>query len=111
MIKSKLPVWLAISVALSALIASYSCYKRYQVETENRATSLAVEFETVEGLASAQGIPIDRALTDLKAQGVNALVLSEATIGELLAKGQATLQSTVWIVSSELTRPPVQMST
>jgi len=99
MTKPKLPVWLSISVALSALIAFYSVYKRFQVETENRATSLAVEFENVEGLASAQGIPIDKALVDLKAQGVNTLVLSEATVGELLARGQATLQSTAWQVT------------
>jgi len=96
MTKTKLPMWLIASVVLSALIASYSCYKRYQVESENKATSLAVEFENVESLASAQGISMDRALIDLKAQGVNALVLSEGTVGELLARGQATLQSTSW---------------
>ncbi len=85
---------------LSALIASYSVYKRYQVESENRATSLAVEFENLESLASAQGISIDKALIDLKAQGVNAVVMSEGTVGELLAKGQATLQSTAWPVTT-----------
>jgi hypothetical protein len=100
MTKSKLPWWLAVSVALTTLLASYSVYKRYQVESENKATSLSVEFENVEALASAQGIPIDKALTDLKAQGVNALVLSEATVGELIAKGQATLQSSAWQVNS-----------
>jgi len=99
MTKRKLPLWLIVSVALTTLIASYSVYKRYQVESENRATSLAVEYENVEGLAAAQGISIDKALVDLKAQGVNALVLSEATVGELLARGQATLQSTAWPVN------------
>lgn len=100
MTKTKLPLWLGASVALAALLSFYSVYKRYQVETENRATSLSVEFENAESLASAQGISIDKALADLKAQGVNALVLSEATVGELIAKGQATLQSTAWQVNS-----------
>jgi len=100
MTKPKLPVWLIASIALSALLSFYSVYKRFQVETENRATSFAVEFENVESLAAAQGIPIDRALIDLKAQGLNALVLSEGTVGEFMAKGQATLQSTAWQVNS-----------
>ena len=110
MTKLKLPIWLAASVALTALISTYSVYKRFQVETENRATSLAVEYENVEALAAAQGITMDKALTDLKAQGVNALVLPEATIGELLARGQATLQSTSFEFKIN-SNSPDQMST
>jgi hypothetical protein len=99
MTKPKLPVWLIASLALTALLSTFSVYKRWQVENENRATSLAVEYENVEGLAAAQGIPIDKALVDLKAQGVNALVLSEETVGELIARGQATLESTSWVMN------------
>ncbi len=111
MTKPKLPIWLFASIALSALIASYSVYKRFQVETENRATSLAVEFDNVEGLAAAQGITLDRALTDLRAQGVNALVLSEATVGELLARGQATLETTAIPADVPGKVPSMAMST
>ena len=64
----------------------------------NRAVSIAVEYDTVESLTAAQGIPIEQGLADLKAQGVNALVLSEGTVGEILAKGQATLQTNSWPV-------------
>jgi len=54
----------------------------------NRAVSIAVEYDTVESLTASQGIPIEQGLVDLKAQGVNSLVLSEGTVGELLARGR-----------------------
>ena len=107
----KLPVWLIAAIALSTVISLFSVYRRWQVETQNRAVSIAVEFDTVEGLTASQGITIDQGLVDLKAQGVNALVLSEGTIGELLAKGQATLQTSTWPVNQGSTTVMTPMST
>ena len=105
----KLPTWLLAAIVLSTLISLFSVYRRWQVENQNRAVSIAVEYDVEEGLASAQGITMEKGLLDLKAQGVNALVLSEGTIGELLAKGQATLETTDWPVNqgSKTTLMPV----
>lgn len=111
MTKPRLPLWLFASVGLSALLAVYSVYKRFQVETENRATSLALEYENVESIASSQGITIDKAIVDLKAQGLNALVLSESTISELVARGQASLESTTFPVLTNSARHIEPMAT
>lgn len=85
---SRLPIWLPIGIVATALLATVSLVARHRVEAGNQATGLAVELETVEGLAAAQGIPLDRALDQLKAQGVNAMVLSEETVAELVAEGR-----------------------
>ncbi|MEZ0326471.1 MAG: DUF5693 family protein [Fimbriimonas sp.] len=89
---SRIPVWLWVSVGLSVLLSLYSIGKRYQVEAKNKAVAIAAEYEVVEALAAAQGISDEQDLYSLKAQGLNALVLSEETIGDLLGTGRATLQ-------------------
>ncbi len=76
---------------MTALVSGYCIYKRTQVEALNKATSMAVDMETVESLAASQGKPVPEALADLKAQGVNAVVLSEETIGDLIGQGKASL--------------------
>lgn len=90
----RIPSWLVPVVLLTALVASYSVYKRHQVESKNKATALAVEYETIEALAAGQGLPLDRAIAELKSQGLGAVVLSEEFIGELINQGRLTLSST-----------------
>lgn len=90
----RLPVWLVPSIVLCALLSLLSIYKRHQIEAGNRATSLAVEYEMVESLAAAEGRPVPGALDNLRAQGVNALVISEETVSDLIARGQATVVPT-----------------
>lgn len=82
-----------MALVLPALLSLFSIYKRHQAESLNRATAFAVEYETVESLAAAQGVPMERAIADLKAQGVNALVLSEESVAELLQRGRASITS------------------
>ncbi len=86
-----LPVWLLPCIALTALLSGYSIFLRHQVEAKNKAVTIAAEFETVEALAAGDGSAIDRALTNLKAQGVGAVVLSEETVSEILSEGYATI--------------------
>ncbi len=93
MIKKSVPVWLPIVLILSAVVALFSVHRRYEAEVENRSTAIAVEYETVESLAAAQGVTVQRALEDLKAQGVNAIVLSEGFVGDLVSSGRATIVS------------------
>lgn len=99
---SKLPVWLLPCIVVTALISSYAIRKRIQVESLNKATSLSVEMETVESLAAAEGKPVDEALKALKAQGVNAVVLSEENITDLVLQGQATFTPSGLTVGSPL---------
>jgi hypothetical protein len=89
--RTKLPKWLAIALLLPALLSLYSIYKRNQAESLNRATAFATEYETVEALAAAQGVPIDRAIEEMKGQGLNAVVLSEESVAELIGRGRVSL--------------------
>lgn len=87
----RLPVWLLPCILVTAVISGYCIYKRTQVESLNKATSMAVEMETVESLAASEGKPVAQALGDLKAQGVNAVVISEETVVDLIGQGRARL--------------------
>lgn len=91
MTRPVLPVWLLPCVALTALLSGYSILTRHQVESRNKAVTLAIEYESVEALASGTGRPIDESLRNLKAQGLGAIVLSEETIGELVSEGYGTV--------------------
>ncbi|AIE85037.1 DUF5693 family protein [Fimbriimonas ginsengisoli] len=89
--RTKLPQWLAMALLLPALFSLYSIYKRNQAESLNRATAFATEYETIEALAAAQGMPIDSAIEEMKGQGLNAVVLSEESVAELIGRGRLTL--------------------
>ncbi len=78
-------MWLAILVP--AVLSSVSIWRRHQVEAGNKAATLAVELDSVQSLASAQGLDLASALTNLRAQGVSAVAMSEETLGELIARG------------------------
>jgi hypothetical protein len=93
LIKQNLSKWLLPILILTAVVAAYSVNKRNRVENETRQTTIAVEYETVEALASAQGETVDQATNDLKAQGVSAVVLSEGYLGDLISSGKATISS------------------
>lgn len=90
---STFPRFVYIAIVLAGLLSLFSIWKRYQVEEENRAVSVTIEYETVEAMAAAQGVPVTQALNDLKAQGLNGLVLSEETIGQLISQGDAAIVS------------------
>jgi hypothetical protein len=89
--RTRLPGWWVVAFLLPALVSSFSIYRRYQAETLNRATAFSVEYETIENLAAAQEVPVDTAIHGMKAQGLNAVVLSEETIAEMIARGRATM--------------------
>ncbi|HEY0867454.1 MAG TPA: DUF5693 family protein [Fimbriimonas sp.] len=93
MLERKIPLGLWIAVAFTALVSLYALAHRHRVEARNRAVTMAAEFETVESLAASQGIPIDQALVNLRAQGLRAIALSEESVGQLISEGRATLQA------------------
>ncbi len=86
-------MWVVASILITTLLSLYSIYKRHQVESANKAVSLTAEFENIEALASAEGIPIDKAFAQLKAQGLNSVVLSESFLSELTTTGRVTMST------------------
>ena len=89
----RIPLFVYVAVCLVAVLSLFSIWRRYRVESENRSVGIAAEYETVEALAGAQGLPVDGALRDLKAQGLSSVVLSEETIGGLISQGKAIIVS------------------
>lgn len=83
---------LIVALCAAVLLSLFSIYRRYQVETENRALVLATEIDTVESLGAAAGLPTSEALAKLKVSGLNGLVLGEETVGELAGQGQLRIR-------------------
>ncbi|MBC8065748.1 MAG: hypothetical protein H7Y17_13030 [Chlorobia bacterium] len=103
MTRPVVPIWLLPCIALTALISGYSILQRHQAESKNKAITLAVEFETIESLAASQGTPIDKAIENLKAQGVTAVALGEETISELISEGYASISGNEVILRQDRT--------
>ncbi|HWD40195.1 MAG TPA: DUF5693 family protein [Fimbriimonas sp.] len=87
----RFPLLIVASICLTVLLSGYSIWKRFQVEEQNRSVAIAADYESIEALASGQGMTMDKALEDVSAQGLNALVLSEDSIGGLISEGRARL--------------------
>jgi hypothetical protein len=86
-----LPKWLVFAILATALLSLYSITYRHRVEARNKAVDIAVEYETVEAYASAQGVTVADALLKLKAQGLRSVVLSEEYFGDLVNAGKAEI--------------------
>jgi len=82
------PKWLLPVIGLCALLATVSIWFRYHMESRNKATEIALEIETVQNLASAQGLSVADGLQALKSSHLGALVLSDKTLGDLLNSRQ-----------------------
>lgn len=79
-------------VALLTLAAALtSVQKRMKVENENRNVLVVAESDTIQSLAASQGLNVEEAITKLQKNGLNGIVLSEETIGEILLDGKAQL--------------------
>jgi hypothetical protein len=87
----KTPVWFYVSVLVTIILSSISVAMRHRAEMLNRAVTIAVEIDTVQSLASAQGLTLSQALENLKGKGLGAVVLSEETIAQLISEGKAEL--------------------
>ena len=63
--------------------------------------TLALEVETVQSLALAQGVPLDKAMLKLKGDGLSALVLTEETVGDLMTTHEIEVASGPVLKGSE----------
>ena len=84
------PLLLAALLA-ATLLSLFSIYRRFQVESQNRALALATEMDTVESLGASAGLSPAEALARLKTSGLNAVVLGEESIGELSGERQLSV--------------------
>ena len=79
---------LLLSLLFATLLSLFSIYRRYTVESENRSLAFATELDTVESLGASAGRTPDEALERLKRAGLNAVVLGDASVGELSGNRQ-----------------------
>lgn len=94
-------VFLVLTV-LTALATYFSIQKRHVVESLNKNVLIAVESDSVRALSAAQGLKLEEGLRLLKAKGLNGIVLSEETIGELITDGRASISGVTVQGSTEL---------
>ncbi|MBI5708526.1 MAG: hypothetical protein HZC36_16195 [Armatimonadetes bacterium] len=83
----KVPVWVLASVLVCAAVSCVSLLERFKVERHNRSVMIALELESVERIAAAQGLDLADALPRLKEAGLRAIVESEKTVGNLMDEG------------------------
>src|SRR5579862_5744584 len=77
----------AALIALGVLASLFAAARRFQAESHNRRVEIGLEFAEVDTLAQTSGRPLPDLLRDLKAQNVDALILSEDTIATLESVG------------------------
>lgn len=98
---NKTPIWVWVSLVLTTLLGLFSLWQRHQVESLNKAVALVADAETLATLAATQGLTLDEALKKLKEAGLGGVVVSEETIGDLVAAGRAALSPGVVRLTTE----------
>src|SRR5512145_611847 len=89
---TSLPRWTLAFAAAAVALSFVSLSYRYRVEQRNRAVTLAAEADAVESLGASQQLDFRASLRALKAKGINAVVLNEETVGDLVSSGVLSLQ-------------------
>jgi hypothetical protein len=77
--------------ALTTVLACISIAMRVKVENSNNQYAIAADSDSIESLAASEGLTIEEAIPRLKQQGLNAIVLQEQTVGELISEGRVEL--------------------
>jgi len=88
------PIWLWISLVLSAGLALFALSFRARSEIENRAVGLLVEATVLEDLASLTGKPVSEIARELKGKGLTGVAMSERSVGDLIDSGELITQLT-----------------
>ena len=86
--------WTYYGIIACAVLSLVSLAYRYSAEKSNRAVALATEIESVEALGLAEGMTLPKAMKTLSASGINAVVLSEESVGDLVTAGQLKIDIT-----------------
>jgi|CXWL01.1.fsa_nt_gi MFS family permease len=81
-------VGIIASCILCSGLTGYSLLLRYKAESLNKAVSLVAEADQIEALGAAEGLDFEEALAIMSKRGLNGVVISEETIGQLLSNGE-----------------------
>lgn len=85
---------LLIAGALLLVLGAYvGLQPRLKREAGNRAVTLSAELETIEELGATQALLLEDALKTIKGFGINAVVVPEQTIGDLVQAGKCEFVS------------------
>ncbi len=86
---SRVPKWLYASFVLTAILAGYSLWQRYQVESTNKSVGIVAEADAIEMLSASEGLSFAEGLKRLKEAGLSGVVLPEETVADLVIEGRA----------------------
>ncbi len=84
---------IAVSCLVCAGLTGYSLALRYKAESLNKAVSIVAEADQIEALGAAEGLNFEEALAAMSKYGLNGVVISEITLGQLLANGDFEVRS------------------
>ncbi|QYK52515.1 MAG: hypothetical protein KF824_09625 [Fimbriimonadaceae bacterium] len=93
MTTTKFPVYVWISILLTAILSFVNIWPRFQVEQGNKAVTIVVEADVVDELSATQRMTFAEGLNFLKDYGVGAVACNERTAGELLSNGLVNLST------------------
>jgi hypothetical protein len=83
---------LAIVIVVAVGAAIYAATMRWRVEMPNRTTALILDWDEVQALAAAQGMPAPDLLQRMRSAGATGVAFSEDHLSDLVAAGQVTVQ-------------------
>lgn len=82
---------LIILIAVGFVFSLFLNFQRHTVEQANKTVEMAMEYESIARMASAEGIDEKQALRMFKERGVTSLVLFDSTLQKLREKGKVTV--------------------
>lgn len=82
---------LIILIAVGFVFSLFLNFQRHTVEQANKTVEMAMEYESISRMASAEGIDEKQALRMFKERGVTSLVLFDSTLQKLREKGKVTV--------------------
>jgi hypothetical protein len=80
-----------VCAVLTTACCLFSIAKRVSVENRNNEYAIAADSDAIESLAAAEGLTLEEAIPKLKTSGLNAIILQEQTVGELIGEGKMEL--------------------
>ncbi len=83
---------IAVSCVVCAGLTGYSLLLRYKAESLNKAVSIVAEADQIGALGAAEGLTFEQALAAMANRGLNGVVISEETLGQLISNGELTLK-------------------
>jgi hypothetical protein len=82
---------LAVIIVAAVIAAIYAAALRWRVEMPNRSAALILDWQEVQALAAAEGVPLPDALQRLRTAGATTVAVSEQHLSDLIAAGQVTV--------------------